>query len=101
MKFGLKEATITQINEVLATYPQIQRAILYGSRAKGNYKPGSDIDLTLVGSKDLNLDVLMDVTEDIEELLLPYMCDISVHHRLNDASLQDHIQRVGQVFYER
>ena len=47
MKFGLKDITIQKIQQVLAAFPQVEEAILYGSRAKGNYKDGSDIDLTL------------------------------------------------------
>ena len=50
MKYGLPERTVVQICAVLAQYPAVERAVLYGSRAKGNYKPGSDIDLTLYGT---------------------------------------------------
>ena len=49
MKYGLKESYIQQIQFVFAEYPAIEKVILYGSRAKGNYRNGSDIDLTLVG----------------------------------------------------
>jgi predicted nucleotidyltransferase len=49
LRFGLKESVIRKICSVLARYPQVEKAILYGSRAKGNYKNGSDIDLTLRG----------------------------------------------------
>ena len=52
--YGLKEKHIKAINSVFSKYPQIEKAILYGSRAKGNYRNGSDIDLTLVGD---NLDL--------------------------------------------
>ena len=45
MKFGLKEKTITDIQSVFATVPEIEKAIIYGSRAKGNFKNGSDIDI--------------------------------------------------------
>jgi len=54
MKYGLTSSVIERICNVLARYPQVEKAILYGSRAKGNYKPGSDIDLTLLGGADLN-----------------------------------------------
>ena len=50
MKYGLPDLTVAQICAVLAQYPQVDRAVLYGSRAKGNFKPGSDIDLTLYGA---------------------------------------------------
>ena len=40
MKHGLPAATIEKIHAVLARFPHVERAVLYGSRAKGNYKPG-------------------------------------------------------------
>lgn len=57
-KFGLKESTIEKIQSVLSHYPQVKKAIIYGSRAKGKYKTGSDIDLTLVGDADLTQQIL-------------------------------------------
>ena len=47
---GLTDKTVAQIHEVLAHFPEVEKAVLYGSRAKGNYKPGSDVDLTLLGA---------------------------------------------------
>lgn len=77
MRFGLPETTIANIQAVLAQYPQIEQAILYGSRAKGTYKPGSDIDLTLVGGEEVTLDVLSLVMDALDDLLLPYTFDLS------------------------
>lgn len=101
MKFGLKETTIGQIQSVLTRYPQIEKAILYGSRAKGNYKTGSDIDLTLLGGDDLTVKILYCIMEEIDNLLLPYTFDLSIFHQIKDIDVIDHIQRVGVVFYER
>ena len=47
MNHGLSATVVAAINRVLARCPEVERAVLYGSRAKGNFKPGSDIDLTL------------------------------------------------------
>ncbi len=99
--FGLKETTIAQIQSVLVRYPQVEEAILYGSRAKGNYKNGSDIDLTLLGSEDLTLQVLYRIMDEIDELLLPYTFDLSIFQQISDPDVIDHIRRVGIVFYER
>ena len=74
--------------------------MIYGSRAKGNYKNGSDIDLTLHG-KDLTFDLLYQISTAIDDLLLPYTVDLSIFHTLNDPDFIDHIQRVGIVFYEK
>lgn len=99
--FGLKETTIQKICGVFAKYPLVEKAVLYGSRAKGNYKNGSDIDLTLLGSEDLTLQVLYRIMDEIDELLLPYTFDLSIFHQISDSDVIDHIRRVGVVFYER
>lgn len=101
MRFGLKDTTIQKIQFVLARYPQVERAILYGSRAKGNYKNGSDIDLTLSGAEDLTLNVLYRIMDELDDLLLPYTIDLSIYANIRDSDLIDHIKRVGMIFYEK
>ncbi|NTV21398.1 MAG: nucleotidyltransferase domain-containing protein [Chlorobium limicola] len=101
MKYGLDDTTIARIHGVIASYGQIDKAILYGSRAKGNYRAGSDIDLTFVGNHDLNLTVLYRIMDDIDDLLLPYTFDISLLHSISDRDVLDHIKNFGKVFYEK
>jgi predicted nucleotidyltransferase len=101
LRFGLKETTIQKICAVLARYPQVKQAILYGSRAKGNYKNGSDIDLTLRGGADLTLRVLYKVMDELDDLLLPYTIDLSIFNDIGDPDVIAHIQRVGVTFYEK
>ncbi|WP_067584402.1 nucleotidyltransferase domain-containing protein [Endozoicomonas ascidiicola] len=102
-KYGLKAETIIAIQQVLAEFAQVQQAIIYGSRAKGNYKPGSDIDLTLVAAPkgQLNLSTQYQIEEALEELMLPYQFDLSILETIESKNLLGHIERVGQVFYER
>lgn len=99
MKYGLKKQTIAQINAVFARHPEIEQVILYGSRAKGNYKDSSDVDLALKGHK-LNSRVIDRVNFELEDLFLPYCFDISLFSRINNAHLIDHINHVGVIFYE-
>ena len=101
MKFGLPDATVDQLQGVLARQPQVEKAILYGSRAKGNFRNGSDIDLTLYGGSDLDMPVLYRILEEIDDLLLPYQVDLSLFHDIDDPELIAHIQRVGLPFYEK
>ena len=101
MKFGLKEIAIEKICGVLAKHPQVDKAVIYGSRAKGNYKNGSDIDLTLYGGEDLIQKVLSKILNEIDDLPLPYTIDLSIFNDLSDPDFIDHIRRVGIVFYER
>lgn len=99
-QFGLKQDTINQINQIFSTYPEISKAIIYGSRTKGNYKPGSDIDLTLVGD-NINYHQLLEILNKIDDLLLPYFFDLSIFNSLNNPNLIEHIERVGITFYKR
>ena len=99
LQFGLKPSTVEQINQVLAQYPNIEQAVLYGSRAKGNYRRGSDIDLALFG--DLSYNQLLHLETAIDDLLLPYKVDLSLHTQIDNPDLLAHIQRVGTVFYQR
>lgn len=99
MMFGLKISTIQAIQDILKKHPEVEKAILYGSRAKGNYRPGSDIDLTLKGEK-LNLTTLQKIENEIDELLLPYKMDLSLHKQIQNKELLEHIERVGKIFFD-
>ena len=101
LRFGLQETTIEKIGAVFARFPPVEKAVLYGSRARGNYKNGSDIDLTLHGGPDLTLNVMYQIAAELDDLLLPYTIDLSIFAQLTDPDFIDHIQRVGVVFYER
>jgi predicted nucleotidyltransferase len=95
---GLSPATISKINTVFSGCPTLEKAVLYGSRAKGNYRNGSDIDLVLMGV-DLNRRQLGAIESQLDDLLLPYSLDISLFQEIDNADLVDHINRVGIVFY--
>lgn len=99
MRYGLKEDIINVIQGVFSKHPQIERVILYGSRAKGNYRNNSDIDLALVGKK-LDLSTQFKIETDLDNLLLPYKIDLSVLHKIENPDLVDHIGRRGVCFYE-
>lgn len=98
--YGLKQETIEAIQSVFQKYPEVSEVILYGSRAKGNFRTGSDIDLTLKG-ENLNLTVLHKIENDLDDLFLPYKMDLSLLHHIQNDELIEHINRVGQVFYTK
>ncbi len=98
--YGLKDTHIEKIQSVFANYCNIDKAILYGSRAKGNYRNGSDIDLTLVG-ENLDLSTLLKIENELDDLLLPYKIDVSIFHKIENPDLVDHINLVGKLFFER
>jgi predicted nucleotidyltransferase len=99
-KCGLTAETQSKLMGVFKDYPSVQKVILYGSRAKGNFKPGSDIDITLI-APDSDLTDLFKIENQIDDLLLPYKLDISLFHQIDNASLIAHIKRVGIEFYSR
>lgn len=100
LHFAIKESTIDRINAVFSQYPDIEKVVLYGSRAKGNYREGSDIDLTMMGDA-LNHAQLNRIETQIDDLLLPYTIDLSIFEHIDNANLIDHIRCVGVVLYQR
>lgn len=100
MKYGLREDVIRKINTVLARFTRVRSAILYGSRAKGTFRNGSDIDLALRGP-DLTLQDLLQIKLELEELDLPYGVDVCILEQVLNRDLVEHVERVGIVFYER
>lgn len=97
---GLSESTIQKIHSALAKFPHIKTVILYGSRAKGTYRNGSDIDLCIKDS-EVSYHDLLNLELEIDELMTPYSFDVAVLENLENSELVKHIERVGRVFYER
>ena len=100
MKYGLSDRTLQKIHGVLSHYPQVEKAILYGSRAAGTYRNGSDIDLTLCGDT-LTHSVLSRIDTELDDLLLPYTIDLSIFHQIDNPAMVEQIQRIGVNFYEK
>jgi len=96
---GLSEANLDNVNTVFAKHPEVTKVVLYGSRAKGNYRLGSDVDLTLYGH-NLTNEKLGEIASQIDDLYLPYTFDISIFNQIDSPELIDHIHRVGTVLYE-
>jgi len=103
MRYGLGEEVILKLQTVFSKHPEVKKVILYGSRAKGNFKNGSDIDLTLFGEEGsrsaLTPQILYKIEDEIDDLYLPYMVDLSLFKQIDKPELIDHIQRVGLSFY--
>lgn len=98
-RFGLRDDDMTAIIAVLARYPSVQTAVIFGSRAKGNYKVGSDVDIALQG-EGMGDRVAADVAYQLnEETIMPYMFDVLNYHTITNPDLIAHIDRVGRPFY--
>jgi predicted nucleotidyltransferase len=100
MQYGLEQNSIDKIISIFKNYQQIEKVVLYGSRAKGNYKKGSDIDLTLFG-KDLDLLIQHKIEIEIDDLLLPYSIDLSIYSDISNMDLISHIDKVGRTLYKK
>jgi predicted nucleotidyltransferase len=98
LEVGLKPTDFEKIQELFKSYSEIEKVIVYGSRAKGNYKTYSDIDLTFVGEK-INLSIQNKIENDLDDLLLPYKFDISNFSNIKNVDLINHINRVGKLIY--
>ncbi len=95
--YGLSAASGQCITDILSRCSSVREAILFGSRAKGNYKPGSDIDIAVKG--DISKDQLARLLAAFEESTLPYFVDVVVYANLNNEALRDHIDRVGKPLF--
>lgn len=100
MRFGLESNVIRAVHSVLKKHTEIERTIIYGSRAKGNFRTGSDIDLTLLGG-NLTDQLLSTIAQELDDLNTPYLFDLSIFNQLQSQDLKEHIDRVGQIFYQR
>lgn len=96
--FGLPSSTLASIQAVLARFPRVARAAIYGSRAKGTFRPGSDIDLALFGD-DLTADDLLEIDTALDDLDMPYLVDLALFAQVENAALRSHIERAGRDVY--
>lgn len=95
--FGLDAHTLAAITACLQRFPEIAWAKIYGSRAKGNYQRGSDIDLAFSSPTDCCANLL----EALNSLPTPYLFDVTHVETLRHDGLKAHIERVGVAFYQR
>lgn len=97
--FGLSQETTALINTVFYKFPKIKEVVLFGSRAMGNYKPGSDIDLAIFSDSLVHQD-LMNILQDLEDLELLYEIDCIDYNKIKEPALKEHINLVGITFYK-
>ena len=99
MRFGLSDTVIQELQDVFRRHANIKKVLIFGSRSKGNYRTGSDIDLALIGT-DIDYRQILDISLEIDDLGLLYSIDLLDYQSKAGTPIGDHIDRVGQVFYE-
>ncbi|WP_130472545.1 nucleotidyltransferase domain-containing protein [Candidatus Magnetaquicoccus inordinatus] len=100
MNHGLSAESVEAVQAVLARFPAVARALLYGSRARGDFKPGSDIDLALCGDT-LTHEHLTAIAWQLDDLLLPYTLDLTILEHMAPVQRRQTIIQEGKLFYER
>lgn len=100
MHYGLTKLQYDQIVKVFSNHKEVEAVILYGSRAKGTQKSYSDIDITIV-SESMDLSLLQKIEVELDDLMLPYKFDVSIHKNIDNKELLEHIKRVGKIVYEQ
>jgi predicted nucleotidyltransferase len=99
--FGLSQYSLQTLHRIFRRYKKIRKVKIYGSRAMGNFKPGSDIDITLFTDSGFSSRDLLFLSGDLDVSDLPYFVDVSIFTELSNINLTDHILRCGKNLYER
>lgn len=100
-RYGLTEEDLDTIIVAIASMPEIKKVILFGSRAKGNYRPGSDVDLAIEADGDSHRVAILLAAKLNEESPLPYMFDVIDADGITEQPLIEHIKRVGELIYQK
>ncbi len=100
-KFGLLDTDMNEIIKTLNEYAEVENALIFGSRAKGNFKNGSDVDIALKGIS-LDFETLNKISCWLnEETNMPYKFDVLNYDTIKEFDLKKHIDRVGIEFYSK
>ncbi|WP_086539843.1 nucleotidyltransferase domain-containing protein [Algoriphagus antarcticus] len=99
-EIGISDAHLEEIRDFAKRYPNIDKVILYGSRAIGNFKRGSDLDLVLIGDQ-LEFEDQLNFSEDLDDSYQPYFFDVAIWSHIKNESLLEHIRSVGKVIYDK
>ena len=99
--FGLRGTDLDEIISVLNGHPEVEEACIFGSRAIGNFKRGSDVDIAFKG-EELNFEITTHISYLLnEETSMPYKFDVLNYHTINSTDLSGHIDKVGIGFFTR
>jgi len=99
--YGLRKRDLENIYAALSKWPQVEKAIIFGSRALGNYKKGSDIDLAITGEK-VEESICKKISEQLnEEYPIPFFVEVINYNTIKNQALKEHIQNYGIIIYQK
>ena len=99
-RIGITENEFSILINIISKFENVEKGVVYGSRAKGTHKPFSDVDLTLEG-ENLSSDDILHIADMLEESPLPYLFDLSNFNTLTNQNLISHIERCGIIIFQR
>jgi predicted nucleotidyltransferase len=97
---AVPEVVASRIRSLFARHPKVRRAVLFGSRAKGNFREGSDIDLALE-TEQMSGRELADIRVELDDEPIAHRVDLVLRESIPPGELLEHIERVGKIFYDR
>ena len=97
---GIPQADSQQLLDLIRSHPHVQKVVLYGSRALGRQRAGSDVDICLV-APSMTLGELLELGAALDDLLLPWQIDLQLRHLISHEGLLSHLDRAGQLLWER
>jgi len=100
MKFGLEELLLDKIVSIIGRNEKIKRIVIFGSRARGDFKPASDIDIALYASGSLTSEELNSIRSQIDEIDCIYKFDIVDVNRLEKKAMVENIKNEGITIFE-
>lgn len=98
--YGLSDRSYKELIEIVASVPQIEEAVIYGSRARGDYWYASDIDLSLKG-RELTRRNLRELNDKLYDSHIPYFFDTHIYSEIKNQRFRSNVDRDGQVIYRR
>lgn len=97
-KFGLTDRTINELIEYFSSKPDIEKVIIFGSRAKNTHKVGSDIDFAIITD---NHEYFHRISDELEQLPTPYKFDVIDYKTITQENILKSIDQYGQIFYQK
>ncbi|WAM31127.1 nucleotidyltransferase domain-containing protein [Caldicellulosiruptor naganoensis] len=99
-KFGIEEEILDKIIEIFKKYKQVKKACIFGSRARGDFKKASDVDIC-IWLEDNGENPIYKIEDELEEVNTILLFDIVTFNSITKESLKESIMKEGVVIYER
>ena len=100
MKFGLTQEQFQLIENTIISINEIEKVLIFGSRASDTFKPSSDIDLAIIGNR-ITPGIVSRISSQLDDLPLPFMFDVIDFNTISSIALKNKIDLQGKLFFER